>query len=688
MTPEQQQALAIAQAKRKRAEAEGQGPQPQIPEGMFLNPKTGQMTSRDMLRNNVDPSQGMAAVGGAMQGMSLGAGDELMGGLGYLTGGPDNANFMREKARATLEANAEAFPKTDFGGRMAGAVAPALAGYGAVSSAGSLGGKVLAGMGMGAAGGGTQGFLEGEGGLSDRLQSGGTGALIGGAFGAAIPALAHVGKSLYGGAKEAWRGSQIGNRLGKELGVSPQAGRVVSELIGGGDEATMRASMAKAGPSAMLADASPNTSGMLDMSMRNPAPGAQVARARVDGRAGEAYHGVIDALTGNKQGPRMPPLANQSAQSAAARPTIHPLYKEAYDTAIDYAAPAGRKIEDLMGRIPAKQVKAAVDKATDQMIYDGMPNPQILASIGDDGRVTFQQMPNVMQLDYIKRAFDDVAEASKDAITGKMSPDGAFAAKVARDLRESVKEAVPKYGEALSAASTDIRSRAAVRTGQELFQPSRHVEDVLDAVKDATPAELRHMREGVMAQIDHVMGNVKAVASDQNIDAREAQKLFGDLSSKNAQQKLRALFGDEADAVLSKLDEAGAALGLRANVAGNSATYGRGAAKEMLDAEITPGAMGRLEVLGGPKEMAQRALGTDPASVSRLGRDVQGELADLLTRPGGQETLSAVVKALSANPVGSGAGNGVQSALTLGGFTALPDQNLRLQGLLGTLPAR
>ena len=181
---------------------------------------------------------------------------------------------------------------------------------------------------------------------------------------------------------------------------------------------------------------------------------------------------------------------------------------------------------------------------------------------------------------------------------------------------------------------------------------------------------------------------MRAVGSDQNIDAREAQKLFSDLSSKNAQQKLQALFGDEADAVLTKLNEAGAALGLRANVAGNSATYGRGAAKEMLDNEIAPSAMGRLEVYGGPKEMAQRAIGTDPASVARLSRDVQGELADLLTRPGGQETLSAVVRALTANPVQQGVGDGVQGALTVGGFTALPDLNRRLQGQLGTLPAR
>lgn len=633
-------------------------------------------------------------VGGIGNAMTLYGADEGAGfvnGIYNLAQGNDYLpayEFERDKVRKNLSDAQKANPKTYMFGEVLGGLAPAAVGAGPISAATSMGGKVAAGGVVGALLGGSTGFMAGEGGFGNRLTSGGVGALIGGGLGTAIPAAAGAGRHMFRAAQGARQASRIGTSIGAELGVSPDAGRVVGKLIGGSNEAELRAYLAKAGPNAMLADAGPNAAGMLDATMRNPLPGAQVARTRVDARAGQSYDGVIDALMGGKQGPRMPPVANQSAQSAAARPTINPLYKEAYGTPIDYSAPEGLAIDDLLGRIPPKQAKAAIEKATDQMIYDGFPNMQIMASIGDDGKVVFTQKPNVMQLDYMKRAFDDVAEASKDAVTGRMTPDGVFAAKVARDIREATKNAVPKYGEALDAASTDIRSRAAVRTGQTLLRPQTTVEDVLSSVGDATPAELRHMREGVMGQIDHIMGNVKAVASDQNIDARQAQKLFADLSSPNAKQKLKALFGDDFPAIEVKLEEAGAALGLRANVAGNSSTQPRQAAVEMIQNEIAPGAVRRLEPIGSARTLGQRALGSDPASIERLNYEVQAELADVLSRSGGQDTLSAIIRALTANPVNPGVGNGVRNAITKGGLAAIPSLDAQVQRQLGTLPSR
>lgn len=635
-----------------------------------------------------------AAMAGAADAASFYGSDEALGLAGGISSLVQGNGYMsgyektRDDVRAGLAEAQAGSPMAYAGGSILGSVIPALTGVGAVESAATTGGRIVAGGLSGAAIGGGSGFMAGEGGLSNRLKSGGTGALIGGGLGMAIPAAAAGGRHAWRAAQGARQAAKVGGEIGAEIGVSPSAGRVVGALVGDGNEAEMRAFIAKAGKNGMLADAAPNTAGMLDATMRNPLPGAQLARSRVDARAGQSYDGVIDALTGGKQGPRMPPVANQSAKSAAARPTINPLYKSAYDTPIDYSAPEGLAINDLMGRIPPKQAKAAIEKATDQMVYDGFPNEQIMASIGADGKVIFSKPPNVMQLDYMKRAFDDVAEASKDAVTGRMTPDGAFAAKVARDIREATKDAVPQYGEALAAASTDIRSRAAVRTGQTLLRSQTTVEDVMSSVADATPAELRHMREGVMGQIDHVMGNVKAVGSDQNIDARQAQKLFADLSSPNSKQKLSALFGDEYPAIMQKMDEAGAALGLRARVAGNSTTQPRQAAIEMIQDEIAPGAVRRLEPIGAPRELAKRALGSDKASIDRLGREVQAELADVLTRPNGDEVLSSVVRILAANPQRADVGDGLRKALTAGGFTGLPGFAAQLQRQLGTLPER
>jgi hypothetical protein len=635
-----------------------------------------------------------AAMAGAADAASFYGSDEALGLAGGISSLAQGNGYMsgyektRDDVRAGLAEAQAGSPTAYAGGEILGSIIPALTGVGAVESAGSTGGRIIAGGLSGGLIGGGSGFMAGEDGLSNRLKSGAIGTLIGGGLGLAIPAAAAGGRHMYRAAQGARQAAKVGGQIGAEIGVSPSAGRVVGALVGDGNEAEMRAFIAKAGKNGMLADAGPNTAGMLDATMRNPLPGAQLARSRVDARAGQSYDGVIDALTGGKQGPRMPPVANQAAKSAAARPTINPLYKSAYDTPIDYSAPEGLAIDDLLGRIPPKQATAAIEKATDQMIYDGFPNMQIMASIGDDGKVAFTQKPNVMQLDYMKRAFDDVAEASKDAVTGRMTPDGAFAAKVARDIREATKDAVPQYGEALAAASTDIRSRAAVRTGQTLLRSQTTVEDVMSSVADATPAELRHMREGVMGQIDHVMGNVKAVGTDQNIDARQAQKLFADLSSPNSKQKLSALFGDEYPTIMQKLDEAGSALGLRANIAGNSSTQPRQAAIEMIQDEIAPGAVRRLEPIGAPRELAKRALGSDQASIDRLGREVQAELADVLTRPNGDEVLSSVVRILAANPQRADVGDGLRKALTAGGFTGLPGFAAQLQRQLGTLPER
>tara|TARA_R110000851_G_scaffold326597_1_gene495440 strand:- start:542 stop:1432 length:891 start_codon:yes stop_codon:yes gene_type:complete len=291
-------------------------------------------------------------------------------------------------------------------------------------------------------------------------------------------------------------------------------------------------------------------------------------------------------------------------------------------------------------------------------------------------------MPNTMMADYIKRAFDSVAEDSKDAITGRMSADGSFANRIARDLRGAIADAVPAYDEALSAASTDIRNRAAVQTGQRLLDRQTTIEDMAGAIADATPAELRAMRQGVRSQIDHIMGNVRAVASDQNVDAREATRLFSELSSRNSGLKLQALFGDEFPAISQQLQEAGSALGLRARVAAGSQTQPRQAADQVIQDEVTPGAVRSLQPIESVRDIGRRALGSDDASVARLSDDVRGQLADVLSRPNGAGLLDEVIRNLGANPLPANTGRGVNAGLLGAGLTALPSMTERTRGLL------
>ena len=607
----------------------------------------------------------------AVESMTLGlAGDEYRAWVQSLIPWGDDyeTNLARERAQ-----EASMGTGSQLSADVVGGLIPAMLGVGAVNSATTLGGAALRSLGLGAGAGATQGWMEGEGGIENRGQSGVVGALLGGALGVAAPLVGALGKQAVRSISDSMRAGRVGDAVGGALNVDSNTGRVLADVIGREDPRAMADALNKAGPGAMLGDASRSAGAALDMAMQTPVPGAQIAAGRIDDRAGNAYYGVMDALV-PEGGPRQPSAALERGMRKTARGGISELYDQAYDTPINYASPEGRKIEELVKRLPSGTAAKAVRQATDEMIYDGMPNAQILATVVDNGAVSFTQMPNVQQLDYIKRAYDDIAEDSRDPITGALTSEGRFAAKIARDIREATKEAVPVYAEALKSAATDTRTRGAVRTGATLLRPDTTVESVIEAVQDATPAEMKALRSGLINQIEHVTGNVRAVASDQNVDAREALKLFSDLSSDNTKRKLQFVFGDQWPMIEVKLDEAGAALGLRARTASNSGTAGRLAAKESVDAAIDPGALRRGEVMKAGRNLIGGVIGGSPEAIARASADTRSQLADVLTRQAGtpQQALSAIVKALADNPQNLAAGKTVEEIVRILGLGSIP----------------
>lgn len=607
----------------------------------------------------------------AVESASLGLlGDEYRAGVQSIFPGANSydANLARER-----EAEANMSMGAQLSADVAGGMIPTMLGVGAVNSATTLGGAALRGAGFGAGAGATQGWMEGEGGIENRGQSGVVGALLGGAMGGAVPLVGALGKQAVRSVSDGLRAVRVGDAVGGALNVDSNTGRVLADVIGREDPRAMADALNKAGPGAMLGDASRSAGRALDMAMQTPVPGAQTAARRIDDRAGNAYYGVMDALV-PEGGPRQPSAALERGMRKTARGGISELYDQAYDTPINYASPEGRKIEELVGRLPSGTAAKAVRQATDEMIYDGMPNAQMMVTIGDNGDVAFKEMPNVQQLDYIKRAYDDIAEDSRDPITGALTSEGRFASRIARDIREATKSAVPVYGDALADAATDTRARGAVRAGASLLRPETTVEAVLETIDDATPSEMKALRSGLINQIEHVIGNVRAVASDQNVDAREALKLFSDLSSDNTKRKLQFVFGDQWPMIEVKLDEAGAALGLRARTSANSGTAGRQFAKEAVDAAIDPGALRRGEVVKAGRNLIGGVIGGSPEAIARAGSDVRSQLADVLTRQAGtpQQALSAIVKALADNPQNLAAGKTVEEIVRILGLGFVP----------------
>ncbi|MGB0855286.1 MAG: hypothetical protein ACPGSI_18455, partial [Pikeienuella sp.] len=158
--------LELAKA-RARAMAADSGPS-EPPEGMFMNPETGQMTSRELMQNALPTSRAGAAGTGFIQGYSLDTADEAIGST--------MGDFKREKARAQMAANAEDFPITETVGRVIGAVtSPVNKVLGPVNT-------VRKGVVAGGLYGGVEGFNSGETNVTERLESAGWGTATGTLF--------------------------------------------------------------------------------------------------------------------------------------------------------------------------------------------------------------------------------------------------------------------------------------------------------------------------------------------------------------------------------------------------------------------------------------------------------------------------------------------------------------------------
>lgn len=432
------------------------------------------------------------------------------------------------------------------------------------------------------------------------------------------------------------------------------------------DPAVMRNALA--GPDAMLADASPEMAMYLRGAMRTPNPGSRVASERVEARAGAAYDDLMGALRGGR--------AEQSVEgamdavrtgSAGARRSA---YDAAYSSPIDYASEQGAKLlDDISPRLPGK----AISYANDLMRLKGERSAQIMAQIADDGSVTFTRPPDVRQWDYIKQALDQLAESGDGAgALGGQTRLGSAYQGLAREVRDAVADLVPEYRTALNTASDAITERNAVQFGADLLSPGATTHAAMEEITGATVAQKEAMRVGVLGQMDEVLGNVRAAASDQNIDARQAMTAFKALSSPNAQKKMEALFGDQWPGIKQQFDRAGRALGLRANTSANSATAANLFFDRTVQDAVKPGSLRS----GRPMEAARNFIGgltgASPDAVTRLSSEVKAELADLLTRSNASQSLGAITNALAANPTNPNAGGAVFNALAGAGFTALP----------------
>ena len=563
---------------------------------------------------------------------------------------PEVVGRISPEARNRMETRQRVFeedePALAFGARTIGAVAPMAIPYVGPALAAPVNPLAAGARGAALTGfeSGVSGFGAAEGDVVDRgirgVQDAGIGAATGGLFN-------YLSSRLLTGRGGAGDLREASKEIAKALRISEGAAFILAQTVrGGGSLEDGLKRIRQAGDQGMLADADISIAALLDTAIQMGGPEAQVAGTQAVARRSADQSRQIEGALDETLGP--PPRGVRTMQEEAYARTAEArkeAYNKAYDTPIDYASPAGQKLEAIIERIPVETAEKAIRNANRDMALEGMPRAsQIKFTVNQDGSVALAEQPNVMQLDYIKRALQAEAFNDLGILDNRLFND------FANELRDALGELVPSYKDALKLGGDTIREAKAADLGKVIFRASTPLEDVLSAIESASKTELETLRLGARVAFRDAMENARGLISSNAPDSQAIQsgkKLVNDLGSKMNLRKLAALLGEDSDEfrrLTEQLDRSRIAFNLDANIAQNSATARRLQAKENLDEATAPTAAQSI-AMGRPAEATQGVLqnitGVTEGAITEQRQQVLGELARVLTGADGLTGRSA-----------------------------------------------
>lgn len=540
-------------------------------------------------------------------------------------------------------------PAVSTGLQIAGGVTGAVATpglLGAVTARGATPGAQLA---SGVTRGGVVGAAEGAAtgaGLAEegqRLQGAVTGGLTGAAIGTLGGGVPPGGQQVMVNLRNTI-GRVDDTRLAKELGVSREVATLFRQAVDGDDFQAAADALQRAGGASMLADASPALRDFLDLALQVGGPGAKrEARGAIEERVRTGAIGFqqyMDRVLGVPEGIE----AAGDAIRLASAPERKSLYDAAYAKPIDYSAPSGRQVEELLDRIKVFD-PSAFATANKLLAADGLQSQQILFDVATDGTITFRRMPDVRQIDYIRGALNDIAYGNPSGSMGGKSRLQTSAAKLSRDLRDAVGETVPEYKEALKKAASTIEELNALDVGQKAFGGRMTRSEVRAELGTMTDPERTAAAIGFRQAIDDKLARIGQLASDPNRDARELSQMVKDMTSKDFEQKLEIIVGPaKAKDFITELNKEIAAINLRAGVATNSKTMPREELMKLIRQQAEPGPIKML--LKNPKEgvknLLQGTTGLTEEAIAARGREILSEFASVLTKTRGKAAEDAL----------------------------------------------
>ena len=382
------------------------------------------------------------------------------------------------------------------------------------------------------------------------------------------------------------------NEISKAFQISKNAAKLLKKTVmdGGEDLAVVLKRMRLGGTQAMVGDATEATKTLLDMIAASGNEAAEIVSRNILNRSQNAAATLEKGLDTNiaklPDMPNSPPgtVIKQDAKIVAenlaikSAPIREKAYNKAYNTKVDYNSDAGMKVLEVLNRTPDSLKTAAVKEANDILQMEGKEVGQMVLTVGDDGLLKFVQQPNMMQLDYIKRALSELAYDPLK-VTGLSKAAG----NIRFQLTDALKKLNPDYKKALKLGQEKITRENAIDIGEEALKNSTSVAQLSKLLNDKNigKEEREMVAMGLRASLDRIMGNVKATANI-GADVQAMKKVLAEFSSSNARKKLRLLIPDDKDykAIIKEINKSHAAISLQNAVNINSKTFTRTSLQE------------------------------------------------------------------------------------------------------------
>lgn len=515
------------------------------------------------MADGVNPYVGAArAVLG--QGLGMGWGDEAEAWLRAKAGqGSYEDNLAR--IRGEYGQYSKQSPFTSGALEFAGGVAPGVAamfipGMQTVG-AGQVQRSTLGALARLAALGSATGAVAGAGSATEGERLGGatSGAVIGGIVGGATPVAMRAGKGLAEFARERLSPvtanappSLARTAIRKVLG-DPAAvveSRALEKLTRAVDEAQMTPQQIERAVRADQAMGVPSV-------VANVNPALAELAETVAQRTGRGARKVEETLTKQKEGSRertyqqaakgLKPgdyYADEERMVGALRQKANTLYDDAYavgevlDPKIQtiLEAPEVKGAYDTARKIADAQASLARIRGEDpaQFALREIYTP-VLDNAGRMVELKLSQVPDVRTLDYMKRALDakiSAGYASEDAATRANT---AVLKQIRNELRDTLKDRVPEYGQALRGYAGDMEVIDAMRRGYNDFGKMDH-EQIIKMVAGMSQSEKEAFRTGVARDL------YSSIMKPSN-DFNAAKRLVGP----EMQVKLQPLFDNPAE---------------------------------------------------------------------------------------------------------------------------------------------